>query len=182
MNLYRDTLASPLGNIAILAHETALCAVHFGDMDDRLLGFLRRRFNDLRLIDRPDPLGATSRLRAYFAGDIGAIDGLPADGGGTEFQRRVWSALREIPAGATATYGELACRIGAPRACRAVGLANGSNPIAIVVPCHRVIGSNGTLTGYGGGLDRKRWLLDHEHASRPIERRGLQSVSAAPAR
>lgn len=109
-----------------------------------------------------DPFGCASALQAYFDGHLHAIDDLVADGEGTEFQRRVWHALRQIPAGGTCSYGELARKVGAPNASRAVGAANGANPIGLVVPCHRVIGSDGTLTGYGGGLDRKRWLLDHE--------------------
>jgi methylated-DNA-[protein]-cysteine S-methyltransferase len=103
-------------------------------------------------------------MKNYFAGELGAIDDLPVKTAGTPFQRAVWSALREIPLGATESYGKLAERIGRPTAVRAVGLANGSNPIGIVVPCHRVIGANGSLTGYGGGMERKRWLLEHEKA------------------
>jgi methylated-DNA-[protein]-cysteine S-methyltransferase len=99
---------------------------------------------------------------AYFSGELTAIDTLPVATGGTEFQRLVWSELRRIPCGASISYSELARRIGRPAAVRAVGLANGANPIGIVVPCHRVIGANGTLTGYGGGIERKRWLLAHE--------------------
>jgi methylated-DNA-[protein]-cysteine S-methyltransferase len=93
---------------------------------------------------------------------VRAIDAVDVRTGGTDFQRRVWAALRRIPAGTTTSYGRLAAAIGSPSACRAVGLANGANPIGIVVPCHRVIGADKTLTGYGGGIDRKRWLLDHE--------------------
>lgn len=108
------------------------------------------------------PLVATVRqLREYFAGSRREFD-LPLRLQGTEFQRRVWSELQEIPCGVTWSYGQLAKRIGNPNAPRAVGLANGSNPISIVVPCHRVIGADGSLTGYGGGLERKRWLLEHE--------------------
>jgi methylated-DNA-[protein]-cysteine S-methyltransferase len=105
------------------------------------------------------------RLEAYVAGDIAAIDDIPTETAGTGFQRRVWAALREIPAGQTWSYGQLAAHVGEPGAARAVGLANGSNPIGVVVPCHRVIGANGTLTGYGGGIERKRWLLRHEGAA-----------------
>jgi methylated-DNA-[protein]-cysteine S-methyltransferase len=112
-----------------------------------------------------DPGGLTSAMRDYFKGDIGAIDRLPVDDTvGTPFQRSVWRALRKIKSGKTISYAELARRIGKPKAVRAAGLANGQNPISIVVPCHRVIGSNGTLTGYGGGLPRKKWLLEHEGA------------------
>ena len=108
------------------------------------------------------PKHVREALDRYFAGDIAGLDGLVCRGEGTSFQRQVWAALRDIPAGRTESYGGLAGRIGAPRAVRAVGAANGANPIAIVVPCHRVIGANGTLTGYGGGLPRKKWLLEHE--------------------
>lgn len=108
------------------------------------------------------------QLGAYFAGDLTEFD-LAYEMAGTDFQRRVWTALLTIPYGQTRSYGELAMQIGAPKASRAVGLANGRNPISIIVPCHRVIGSNGSLTGYGGGIDRKRALLDlerqHSHAT-----------------
>jgi methylated-DNA-[protein]-cysteine S-methyltransferase len=106
-----------------------------------------------------------AKLTAYVEGDIGAIDDLATKTTGTAFQRKVWAALREIPAGQTWSYGQLAAHVGEPGAARAVGLANGSNPIGVVVPCHRVIGANGTLTGYGGGIERKRWLLRHEGAA-----------------
>ncbi|WP_371744667.1 methylated-DNA--[protein]-cysteine S-methyltransferase [Nordella sp. HKS 07] len=101
-------------------------------------------------------------LRAYYAGDIGAVDELATEGGGTPFQERVWAELRRIPVGTTISYGELAVRLGDKKATRAVGLANGRNPISVVVPCHRVIGADGSLTGYGGGVPRKKWLLAHE--------------------
>ena len=114
-----------------------------------------------------DPGGLTRAMRAYFKGDIGVIDTLPVATNGTPFQTSVWRELRRIGRGKTISYAELASRIGKPRAVRAAGLANGQNPISIVVPCHRVIGSNGTLTGYGGGLPRKKWLLQHEGAWTP---------------
>jgi methylated-DNA-[protein]-cysteine S-methyltransferase len=101
-------------------------------------------------------------LARYFKGDLGAIEKLEVANGGTAFQRKVWKALRAIPAGRTTSYGALAKALGLPQAARAVGLANGANPIAIVVPCHRVIGADGSLTGYGGGMRRKEWLLAHE--------------------
>jgi methylated-DNA-[protein]-cysteine S-methyltransferase len=106
-------------------------------------------------------------LDGYFDGQIDALEDVPWATAGTDFQQKVWSALCEIPAGETWSYGQLARHIGSPRAVRAVGLANGSNPVAIVVPCHRVIGADGTLTGYGGGLERKEWLLKHEGAIAP---------------
>ncbi|MBU1538324.1 MAG: methylated-DNA--[protein]-cysteine S-methyltransferase [Alphaproteobacteria bacterium] len=104
-------------------------------------------------------------VEGWFGGDLTALDGLTVKTGGTAFQRTVWAALRDIPAGETRSYGQLAAAIGSPRAVRAAGLANGQNPIAVIVPCHRVIGANGTLTGYAGGLERKRWLLDHERGA-----------------
>lgn len=109
-----------------------------------------------------DPFGLTSALAAYFKGDVHSIDRLPVAFGGTAFQNTVWTALRTIPAGSTRSYGALAKAIGAPKAVRAVGLANGANPVGVVVPCHRVIGADGSLIGYGGGLPRKKWLLAHE--------------------
>jgi methylated-DNA-[protein]-cysteine S-methyltransferase len=105
------------------------------------------------------------QLHAYFAGVLTDFE-IPMDMRGTDFQRRVWAELCEIPYGETISYGELARRVGNPQASRAVGLANGRNPVAIVVPCHRVIGADGSLTGYGGGLGRKVWLLEHEAAHR----------------
>jgi methylated-DNA-[protein]-cysteine S-methyltransferase len=127
----------------------------------RLVGRYYRKTNVvLREVTRKS--SAHRALEAYFAGELEAIDPLATNAPGTDFQRDVWRALRRIPTGQTLSYGALAAKIGRPAAVRAVGLANGANPIAIVVPCHRVIGANATLTGYGGGLDRKRWLLDHE--------------------
>ncbi|NVB78692.1 MAG: methylated-DNA--[protein]-cysteine S-methyltransferase [Kofleriaceae bacterium] len=151
-----DYLDSPVGQLAIVADEAgALRTVAFVER-------LSRDENWGAVTEVANPFGLTDRIRAYFAGELAAIDTLPVVFTGTEFQNLVWQALRTIPCGETWSYGDLARRIGRPRAVRAVGLANGANPIAIVVPCHRVIGSNGTLTGYGGGLDRKKWLLAHE--------------------
>ena len=112
-----------------------------------------------------DPGGCASAVDAYFQGEFAIIDSLSVDVGGTPFQRVVWRALRAIPAGRTMSYAELARHIGRPSAVRAVGRANGANPISVVVPCHRLVGTNGSLTGYGGGLERKRWLLAHEAAA-----------------
>jgi methylated-DNA-[protein]-cysteine S-methyltransferase len=112
----------------------------------------------------PGSHSARNALERYFAGDLAAIDEVETETSGTGFQRDVWNELRRIPAGTSISYGTLAQRIARPKAVRAVGLANGSNPIGLIVPCHRVIGSNGSLTGYGGGLERKKWLLDHERA------------------
>ncbi len=130
--------------------------------------FLERQYQGkkIELVPGADPHGLTGAVADYFAGDLHAIDALPVKTAGTTFQQEIWRALREIPCGTTISYGELARRIGRPQAVRAVGLANGSNPIGVVVPCHRVIGANGSLTGYGGGIERKRWLLDHERQMR----------------
>ncbi len=132
-------------------------------MSSRFFRLLRRyQGADATLTPARDPAGLTSALRAYFAGDRAVIDRLPVQLGGTGFQQAVWQALRGIPCGSTVTYTELARRIGRPAAVRAVGAANGANPLGVVIPCHRVVGAKGALTGYGGGLDRKRWLLAHE--------------------
>lgn len=163
MTLLVDTLETPIGPVHVVTDGRALCALELGAREERLLPMLRARFGaDAALRESRDPLGLTTRARAWFGGDLAAFDGVPLDGGGTPFQRRVWAALRRIPPGETTTYGALAARIGAPGSARAVGRANGQNPIAIAVPCHRVIGAGGALTGYAGGLDRKRWLLEHE--------------------
>jgi methylated-DNA-[protein]-cysteine S-methyltransferase len=151
-----------MGGLVLFERAQKLCALSWADRESRVRAELAKRFESAAFEDRDDSCGFVSRLREYFAGDLRAIDRIPVDTGGTEFQRSVWSALREIPVGRTTSYGALAQRLGNPRAVRAVGLANGSNPIPIVVPCHRVIGSDGSLTGYGGGLSRKRFLLVHE--------------------
>jgi methylated-DNA-[protein]-cysteine S-methyltransferase len=127
-----------------------------------------------------NPGGLSSALRAYFDGDLAAIDGLPVAASGTAFQTAVWRALRDIPRGETRSYSQLARQIGHPSAVRAVGLANGSNPIGVVVPCHRVIGADGSLTGYGGGIERKRWLLEHERCTQVTLE--LPRLSAASSR
>jgi methylated-DNA-[protein]-cysteine S-methyltransferase len=165
--LVHDELDTPVGVLHLLADSSGrLHALGWFDGHDRMANVLAayraRHGGELENADNPN--GLTAALRSYFAGDLDAIRDLPVDFHGTEFQRAVWSALRTIPCGETWSYGALARRIGRPSAVRAVGLANGSNPVGIVVPCHRVIGSNGTLTGYGGGLERKRWLLEHESA------------------
>jgi methylated-DNA-[protein]-cysteine S-methyltransferase len=148
-----DHIESPLGTIVIVCEHDAMHSLHFVDRKpDAADGAARKH----------DPLGYSTRIRAYFDGDLTALDEIAVNPTGTPFQQRVWKALRTIPVGRTETYGHIAEQIGQPAACRAVGLANGQNPISLVIPCHRVIGTNGKLTGYGGGLDRKRWLLDHE--------------------
>ncbi|MBL8697986.1 MAG: methylated-DNA--[protein]-cysteine S-methyltransferase [Alphaproteobacteria bacterium] len=162
-SLFRQTIETPLGEMLMVGDGKSLLVLEFADAPDRIAAALRRRFGEATFTGG-DPLGIRDRLAAYFRGDGRAIDDIPADGGGTPFQRRVWAALRAIPCGTTTSYGALARGFGQPTATRAVGLANGANPIAIVVPCHRVVGADGQLTGYGGGVARKRWLLEHEGA------------------
>jgi methylated-DNA-[protein]-cysteine S-methyltransferase len=149
-----------------LASDSALCALEFwaGRRLTRLEARLDRWFAPVAIEDGSNSIiERTSRwLECYFDGLSAAIDDLPLDMRGAPFELRVWTLLKTIPPGTTSTYGALAKQLGSHGASRAVGLANGANPIAIIVPCHRVIGSNGMLTGYGGGLDKKRWLLDHE--------------------
>jgi methylated-DNA-[protein]-cysteine S-methyltransferase len=162
-----DRIPSPIGRVLIVIHDNALCALEFDEAQERMERSLRRRFGTFDLRNAGNPLGISARLRAYFAGDLHAIDDIPVDNGGTKFQESVWTALRHIPPGTTMTYGALASRLGIPQANRAVGAANGQNPSSIVVPCHRLVGADGTLTGYSGGIERKRWLLDHEGAALP---------------
>jgi methylated-DNA-[protein]-cysteine S-methyltransferase len=162
-----DSLDTPIGHlIYICDRDGALRMIDWSDHEARALRLLGIHYgkDNYTLTTQRDPFGLTTRLASYFAGDISAIDDIPTATAGTAFQREVWGALRGIPAGQTISYGELARRIGRPAAVRAVGLANGANPIGVVVPCHRVIGANGSLTGYGGGLHRKEWLLAHERA------------------
>jgi len=144
--------------------EGILCALLW-DADDAVLSrllSLHYRHQYVRLEAKDGCSEARRSLEAYLAGDLRAIDSIPVRAPGTSFQQEVWAALRTIPVGTTTSYGALAAQLQRPSAMRAVGLANGSNPIAVVVPCHRVIGADGSLTGYGGGLERKRWLLEHE--------------------
>jgi methylated-DNA-[protein]-cysteine S-methyltransferase len=163
--LFRDRVASPLGTMLVVWDgQGVLRALDFEDHEARYRRLLRRHYGSDALVSESAPTSISEALARFFAGELTAVDDLAVRTNGTAFQRRVWSALRAIPAGTTVSYGQLAATIGQPTASRAVGLANGGNPVGIVVPCHRVIGSNGSLTGYGGGLERKRWLLAHERA------------------
>ncbi len=163
MSLCQDRFSTPIGDMVLIVEDGALRLLEFDD-SDRLDHYVKRQFGDTEIPRVANPAGVTEVLRAYMAGDVNAIDGLAAKPRGTAFQERVWAELRAIPAGETITYRELAKRAGRPKAVRAAGAANGQNPVSVVVPCHRVIGADGTLTGYGGGLDRKKWLLEHEGA------------------
>jgi methylated-DNA-[protein]-cysteine S-methyltransferase len=162
---FYHVVPSPIGDLMLVSNGEALTGVY---MSDHMGG------------PKPEPgwepdgaelEAVAAQLQAYFAGELQEFD-LPLAPQGTEFQKKVWRELCRIPFGETISYGELARRIGQPTACRAVGLANGRNPIAIIVPCHRVIGADGSLTGYGGGIDRKKWLLGHEAMTglRPVSR------------
>jgi len=162
MILYFDTVATPLGNMTAVATDTgALCLLDFSDCSEHFERLLQRRFGSFDQATRQNPQGIRERLGDYF--DVRksrtAFNGLDLDTGGTAFQQTVWKVLSEIPYGETISYSELAIRARAPRAVRAVGSANGRNPVAIIIPCHRVIAKNGALAGYAGGVDRKRQLL-----------------------
>lgn len=160
-----DRFATPVGEVLLVTDgEGAVRALDFVDYEARMMRLLGRHAPDAELVAGRAPGPVRGAVEAYFTGDARALDGLKVRTGGTVFQRAVWAALRAIPAGETRSYGQLAAAIGSPKAVRAAGLANGQNPIAVIVPCHRVIGANGTLTGYAGGLERKRWLLAHEGA------------------
>lgn len=166
LDLRIDRVAAPAGApfeaLLVVVDGEALCALDFAGFEQRMHRLLKRRYPAYRLVEAANPAGATDCLKAYFEGDIRAVDALPVKTGGTEFQAAAWQALRQIAPGSTATYGEQAARVGRPTAVRAIGAANGQNPIAVVLPCHRVVGANGSLTGYAGGLAAKQWLLAHE--------------------
>jgi methylated-DNA-[protein]-cysteine S-methyltransferase len=165
VRLRYDRLPTPIGEALLLTDDDGLLrALDWEDHEPRLRRLAQRHYGDVELVGGPAPRAVRGALGDYFAGDPTAIAGLAWRTRGTPFQRQVWAALCDIPLGETLSYAGLAARIGAPKAVRAVGLANGANPVGVVVPCHRVIGTNGSLTGYGGGLERKRWLLAHEGA------------------
>lgn len=163
MQLWLERFDSALGELQLVCDDQGqLRALDFEDYRERMERLLRLHYRVYRLDPGPAPDHVKQALRAYFAGELEALDDIVVATGGTPFQQRVWQALRTIAAGRTCSYADLARLIGQPGASRAVGMANGANPVALVVPCHRVIGANGALTGYGGGLWRKHWLLEHE--------------------
>jgi O-6-methylguanine DNA methyltransferase len=164
MTITLTDLSSPLGDLRLARCDDAVVGLAFVDSWKRVEEFLARRFGSgfqTRAGHAPD---VAETLRRYFDGDLEAVARLPLDPGGTSFQQSVWRALREVPAGRTTFYGAIARKIGTPQAARAVGAASGANPIWLAIPCHRAIGNDGNLTGYAGGIERKRWLLGHEGA------------------
>src|SRR2546421_107921 len=165
--LWVDEVRSPLGTLTMVAADDALCALAFPVVRSRMLARIRSRFSGVVLKRGRDPNGYATRVRAYFSGDVGALDGIAVDCGGTSFEEQVWKALRAIPAGTTTTYRELAEVLRRPRAVRAVGRANARNPACLVIPCHRMIASDTHLTGYAGGMWRNGWLLAHGAALSP---------------
>ena len=162
---------APFGDLALFSSGNRLCGVAFDDRADRVVEHLKRHHDRAATEPGGVPDAFVKALQAYFDGDLAALEAIEVDARGTPFQMKVWRELRRIPPGETRSYAQLARAIRAPDAVRAVGSANGSNPVSIVIPCHRVINTGGGLGGYGGGLDRKRWLLTHEsarHRGKPV--------------
>jgi|HubBroStandDraft_2_1064218.scaffolds.fasta_scaffold70637_2 methylated-DNA-[protein]-cysteine S-methyltransferase len=184
-SFFLERFPTPTGTMLLLTDERrSLRALDWDDHEERLQRLLGLHYGPgMTRIETHTKTSSPARqaIEAYFAGELSALGPLRTQTGGTAFQREVWAALRAIPIGATTSYGQLAATIGRPKAVRAVGLANGSNPIALVVPCHRVIGADASLTGYGGGIERKRWLLEHEgvHLSPPRARRARADGQSA---
>jgi len=165
LRLLEEKIATPLGPLWVICDEQyQLRAVEWEEHSKRMEELLNihYRAQGYERVAASNPNGLSQKLADYFSGDLSVIESLPTATAGTPFQRQVWQALRTIPCGEVMHYGQLAETLGRPGAARAVGAANGSNPVSIVVPCHRVIGRNGTMTGYAGGLGRKEWLLRHE--------------------
>jgi methylated-DNA-[protein]-cysteine S-methyltransferase len=158
-----DRLQTPIG-VALLVTDAqgVLRALDWEDYAPRMKELLRLQYGAVMLRDARAPRALRTALSAYFKGDLDRLRTIEWRGAGTPFQQRIWNALGNIPVGTTMSYGALAASLDMPNAMRAVGHANGSNPISVVVPCHRLIGANGSLVKYGGGLSRKKWLLEHE--------------------
>lgn len=164
MRIALSRYESPIGPLVLAADGDVLLALEFPDRAQGIRARLKADNPGAEVGEGTVSKTILAALEAYFSGDVGAIDRLEVRTEGTPFQREVWAALRRIPAGQVWSYKELARAVGRPKAMRAVGAANGANPVALVVPCHRVIATGGKLGGYGGGLHRKEWLLRHEHA------------------
>jgi methylated-DNA-[protein]-cysteine S-methyltransferase len=158
-----DRLSTPIGPMLLVTDEDGvLRALDFWDYEARMKELLRLHHGAVDLKSGRAPKAMRSALSDYFKGDFAVLKTIAWRVAGTPFQRKVWTALPKIPAGKTMSYGALAAKLGSPNAMRAVGHANGSNPISVVIPCHRLVGANGSLVKYGGGLHRKAWLLRHE--------------------
>jgi O-6-methylguanine DNA methyltransferase len=183
--MVRVRIPSPIGHLAAFVCRGALVAVDFDETRaSHTLAALTRRLGLSAFQDADDALDLQDRFHAYFdERDPWALADIPVDPGGTPFQQAVWSILRSIPPGTTRSYADVARHIGSPGAVRAVGAANGANPIPVVIPCHRVVRTGGALGGYGGGLERKVWLLAHERAALPLDGllEGPPLMGAAPA-
>lgn len=164
MKLIFDSFQTPLGDMTAVVMGDALCVLEFSDCPE-LIGQVLRRFGDYEKQTKANPLNIRNHVAAYFKGEKNSFAGLKLDTGGTTFQKSVWQALGRIPHGQTISYRQLAHAVRRPKAHRAVGSANGKNPIAIIIPCHRVIASNGALAGYAGGVERKAQLLALEGAN-----------------
>ena len=166
--IVQSSCPSPIGELNLFTCGDKVIAIEFADQG-RTIGILGRHLQSVAIVAGPAPGPLLAALKEYFdCGDCTGFDDLRLSPLGTPFQQLVWARLRCVPPGATISYSDLARSIGKPRAARAVGLANGHNPIPIIIPCHRVIGANGALTGYGSGLDRKAWLLNHERSFFPL--------------
>ena len=162
-SFHLDRLPTPIGTALLVTDaDGALRALDWEDYEPRMRQLLRLQYGAVELDDARAPRELRAALTSYFKGDLDRLSGIEWRVAGTPFQQKVWHALPKIPAGTTMSYGALAARLKMPRAVRAVGHANGSNPISVVLPCHRLIGGSGSLVKYGGGLMRKRWLLEHE--------------------
>jgi|KBSSwiStaDraftv2_1062776.scaffolds.fasta_scaffold740095_2 methylated-DNA-[protein]-cysteine S-methyltransferase len=164
MTFQLEEFDSPIGGILLVSGGGCVRALEFCGFESRLNRLLTAHWGEAPAFRAEQPTDFRRRVSDYFAGDLQALDTLPVATSGTAFQESVWRALRQIPVGHTWSYGQLAAHIGKPRAMRAAGHANSLNPVGIIVPCHRVIGANSSLTGYAGGIERKQWLLQHEGA------------------
>lgn len=173
--IVRLRIPSSIGELTVFTREYEVVALDLPGTSVPSAAYLDRRFGAEPHVDDEDALDLRARFDAYFAGDLRSLDSIDVDTAGTAFQRAVWAALRRIPPGATRSYADVAREVGAPGAVRAVGAANRANPVALVIPCHRVVRTGGALGGYGGGLECKRWLLAHEKAALPAGAR-LQGV------
>ena len=162
MKLWQERVQSAIGPLVIVTSDRELCSLDYQGYEERMHRLLRKRWGEVELHERPDASPALRAVHRYFSGELRAFESVSICFNGTDFQRRVWRELIRIPPGATASYHTIAKAIGKPGGSRAVGMANGSNPIALAIPCHRVIAANGALGGYAGGVEKKEWLLNHE--------------------